>query len=87
MPEALKSAPVDRPEPTDETYDADVVVVGAGAAGLSAAIAANDQGAKVIVLEKQGVTGGATAAAAARLWPRYQVAGGPGHYRYPRDDV
>lgn len=65
--EALKSAPVDRPEPTDETYDADVVVVGAGAAGLSAAIAANDQGAKVIVLEKQGVTGGATARSGGKI--------------------
>lgn len=58
--EALKSAPVDRPEPTDETYDVDVVVVGAGAAGLAAANTALEAGANVLVLEKVGVTGGST---------------------------
>lgn len=36
----------------------DVVVVGAGAAGFSAAITAHDGGAKVILLEKQPITGG-----------------------------
>lgn len=38
----------------------DIVVVGAGGAGLSAAIAAADKGCKVIVLEKQGIIGGNT---------------------------
>jgi fumarate reductase flavoprotein subunit len=38
----------------------DVVVVGSGAAGLSAAIEAASQGAKVILLEKQSVLGGNT---------------------------
>lgn len=38
----------------------DVVIVGAGGAGLSAAIEAADNGADVIVLEKQGIIGGNT---------------------------
>ena len=37
---------------------ADVVVIGAGAAGMVAAITAHDAGAKVIVLEKQPIIGG-----------------------------
>jgi len=37
---------------------ADVVVIGAGAAGMTAAITAHDAGAKVILLEKQPITGG-----------------------------
>ncbi|MDI9504666.1 MAG: FAD-dependent oxidoreductase [Bacillota bacterium] len=45
----------------DRTLEADVVVAGAGAAGLSAGIEALSNGASVIVLEKQGITGGATA--------------------------
>lgn len=47
---------------TDETFD--IVVVGAGGAGLSAAIAAADAGARVIVLEKMPVIGGNTQLAA-----------------------
>lgn len=44
----------------DETKTADVVIVGAGGAGLSAAISAVDNGAKsVIIIEKTGTTGGA----------------------------
>ncbi len=38
----------------------DVVIVGAGGAGLSAAVEAADNGAQVIVLEKQGILGGNT---------------------------
>jgi fumarate reductase flavoprotein subunit len=39
---------------------ADVVIIGAGGAGLSAAIAAHDGGAKVVVLEKMPMVGGNT---------------------------
>ena len=45
--------------PEQQAVDqADVVVIGAGAAGFTAAITAYDAGAKVIVLEKQPITGG-----------------------------
>lgn len=44
--------------PLEET--ADVIVVGAGGAGLSAAAGAAQQGASVIVLEAAGMVGGAT---------------------------
>lgn len=44
----------------DETLDCDVVVVGAGGAGYSAAISAAQNGAKVIMIEKSSVAGGNT---------------------------
>lgn len=43
-----------------ETKQTDVVVIGSGMAGMSAAIEAAQQGAKVILLEKEGVLGGST---------------------------
>jgi fumarate reductase flavoprotein subunit len=43
----------------DETMSADVVVVGAGASGTAAALAAAENGVKVIVLEKNPAAGGA----------------------------
>lgn len=46
-------------EEADVTYDTDVVVVGAGGTGLSAAVEARDQGLDVIVVEKRTATGGA----------------------------
>lgn len=42
----------------DKTYDADIVIVGAGGAGMVAAITAADAGKKVILIEKQAMTGG-----------------------------
>ncbi|MBR4195397.1 MAG: flavocytochrome c [Synergistaceae bacterium] len=42
----------------DKTYDADVVIVGAGGAGMIAAITAADAGKKVVLIEKQAMTGG-----------------------------
>jgi fumarate reductase flavoprotein subunit len=43
-----------------ENLEADIVVLGAGGAGLAAAVAAAGKGAKVIVLEKRPIPGGAT---------------------------
>ena len=42
----------------DATYDVDVVIVGAGGAGMTAALTASENGAKVIVVESQAVVGG-----------------------------
>lgn len=45
-------------EKTAETLDCDVVIVGAGGAGLTAAAQAAENGAKVIVVEKMPIVGG-----------------------------
>ncbi|MGX8705824.1 MAG: FAD-dependent oxidoreductase, partial [bacterium] len=45
-------------EKTAETLDCDVVIVGAGGAGLTAAVRATQEGAKVLVLEKMSFAGG-----------------------------
>ena len=49
----------------EETLEADIVVLGGGAAGLTAGIKALQSGASVILLEKTGMTGGASAMAGA----------------------
>ncbi len=46
----------------------DVVVIGAGGAGLTAAIVAAHQGLDVLVVEKTGVYGGATAWSGGNVW-------------------
>lgn len=40
--------------------DFDIIVIGAGGAGMTAALSANDAGARVIILEKMSVAGGNT---------------------------
>ena len=56
-------AKVEAPEKT-ETLECDVLVMGSGTAGLSAAIAAAEDGAKVIVIEKQDIPGGSAVTSA-----------------------
>ena len=49
---------------TDETIVTDVLVIGAGAAGYSAAITAAQDGAQVLLIEKQDIVGGSTVVSA-----------------------
>jgi len=53
----------------------DVIVVGTGAAGLSAALSAQSRGATVLVVEKAAVVGGTTAMSGGCIWaPRHHYA-------------
>lgn len=64
----LKAAPGPKaPEYEDEVVYADVLVCGAGAAGLAAAVEAKLAGAEVVVCEKAGITGGSTARSGGKL--------------------
>jgi fumarate reductase flavoprotein subunit len=65
-PEILKgkeNASENKAEAENETIDTDVVVVGAGASGTSAALTALQDGAKVVLLEKTAFPAGAGTAA------------------------
>lgn len=64
--EAMKNVSVSN-DNKDVVIDADVVVLGAGAAGMSAAIEASNAGAKVVILEKQGIVGGSTTRSGGKL--------------------
>ena len=58
------SAPLPGPLPTE----VDVVVVGAGGAGMCAALAAAKQGLDVVLIEKSGYFGGSTARSGGGVW-------------------
>ena len=51
-----------------ETHDCDVLVVGTGAGGLSAAVTARKLGLDVLLVEKDAVYGGTTARSGGWLW-------------------
>ena len=56
--------------------EADVVVVGSGAAALATALAAHDAGAEVTVIERSDSVGGTTAVSGGGVWmPRNHVSG------------
>lgn len=54
--------------PSSWDYQTDVVVIGSGGAGLSAALGALESGAKVIILEKGATVGGTTAMSGGGMW-------------------
>ena len=56
-PEAYKTV-VEAAKAEDATYEADVVIVGAGGAGMTAAITAAQAGKSVIIVESQAMVGG-----------------------------
>lgn len=69
-------------KPTDEFADEyDVVVVGTGAAGLTAALSAHEQGGRVAVFEKADKVGGTSAWSGGMVWipnnPHMRAAGIP----------
>src|SRR4029079_19739506 len=51
-----------------DTYESDALVVGSGAAGMSAAITAAHRGLKVLIAEKEATFGGTTARSGGWLW-------------------
>jgi succinate dehydrogenase/fumarate reductase flavoprotein subunit len=53
---------------TQNLYECDVVIIGSGAAGMSAAIAAKKSGLDVLVVEKEPYLGGTTAISGGWLW-------------------
>jgi succinate dehydrogenase/fumarate reductase flavoprotein subunit len=53
---------------THDTYECDVLVIGSGAAGLSAAVTAGTHGLEVLVVEKEAKFGGTTARSGGWLW-------------------
>ncbi|MCE5329546.1 FAD-dependent oxidoreductase [bacterium] len=59
---------MDKFEPRKWDYEADVVVVGTGAAGSSAALFSYEKGAKVIMVEKRGRYGGTTEKSGGVFW-------------------
>ncbi len=59
--EALKTVQPKKATGEPKTLESDIVVVGAGAAGRTAAIRASELGARVILVEKQPFEGGAAA--------------------------
>ncbi|MEA5136262.1 MAG: flavocytochrome c [Candidatus Fimivivens sp.] len=65
--EALKNKKMEVEKAEDVTREADVIVIGAGGAGLAAAVTANQAGASVIVLEKTPKVGGNTIMAGGAL--------------------
>ena len=62
-PAEMMAAPA-AAEKVDVTLDADVLVIGSGVAGLSAAIAAKEAGADVMIIEKQDIMGGSSVTSA-----------------------
>ena len=70
---AAFSVPPEKPAPQDQELTTDVIIVGAGGAGLTAGVEASNNGQKVIVIEKLDTPGGNTI----RSSGAFNVAGSP----------
>ncbi|THD03389.1 hypothetical protein B1810_09880 [Panacagrimonas perspica] len=68
IPVAASAAKPAKSAKTNWAGEADVLIVGSGAAGLSAAIAAISQGSSVIIFEKMPFLGGTTAKSGGVFW-------------------
>ena len=64
----MKEKPIDQSTVRTWHTEADVIIVGGGGAGISAAIEAAELGADVIVLEASGEAGGSTAIAGGLIY-------------------
>lgn len=64
----LTAAAVEQTEPVYEDTSAELVIIGGGIAGISAAIEAANQGIPAILLEKTGILGGAANVSAGAVW-------------------
>ncbi len=73
-------SPADYPTPECEDCACDVVVIGAGSAGMNAASRLADEGANVILVEKQGFLGGGDT-----MFASSGLAGGGGYTVYKND--
>ena len=74
-PARTRPRPMDAPMTAIPTLETDVLVCGAGIAGLTAARTAQEAGARVVVLEKGPETGGSSAVSAGIVWTARDLAG------------
>jgi len=71
--------PADGNRPREADSDYDLIVIGAGCAGMAAALFASIEGMKVLLLERTQWVGGTSALAAGALWiPNTHLAAGSG---------
>lgn len=78
-PASLTGIAVGKVEQTEEIIETDIVIIGAGGAGMTAAITAKQTGADVIILEKMPMVGGNTTKATGGMnaaETKYQEASG-----------
>lgn len=78
-PASLTGIAVEKAEPTEAIIETDIVIIGAGGAGMTAAITAKQAGADVIILEKMPMVGGNTTKATGGMnaaETKYQEASG-----------